>query len=111
MRGPSTHRDARPTTTAAYPERVTYDDLAEIGAALLNAAAGMAVLGHESPAGLASYVNPGDMPSWHARFVLDMVAFSQGVARDEEKERALDRLYGFAWQSGAVTHVSDAAAS
>lgn len=78
MRGPSESRPARPFTTDAYPERVTDEDARLIGLALLGAAANMASMGHEGPAGLASYVNPAGLPSWHARFVLDMVAGAQG---------------------------------
>lgn len=111
MRGPSTPRPARPMTTTAYPEVVTYDDLAQIGAALLTAGAAMTTMGHESPEGLSCYVSREDMPTWHAQFVLDMVAISQSVTHDEMKEAALDRISGLAWQSGAAALAAEVTAA
>lgn len=111
MNGPSTpRRGTRPMTTDAYPTRITPEDLMLIGAALVTSACGMNVLGHESPAGLVDYVNPDDMETWHARFVLDMVANSQGMVQDERKNAALDRIHGFVWQSGMMHRMADAAA-
>ena len=102
MTGPRTRRPPRSLTTDAYPTEITEDDLLMIGAALVQSACSMAALGHESPAGLSDYVDPGEMPSWHARFVLDMVAHSQSIGQDKMKNDALDRIYGFVWQSGAM---------
>lgn len=108
MTGPSKRRLARPMTTDAYPSEVTEDDIMLIGAALVQAACGMAMLGHESPAGLTSYVDPEDMPSWHGKFVLDMVAQSQGISSDKVKNDALDRIYGFVWQTGSMHRLAEA---
>lgn len=109
MSGPRKRRVTRPMTTDAYPTEVSVEDLTRIGEVLLNAAAGMAVLGHESPAGMADYVERDDLPSWHAQFVLDMVALSQGIGQDERKNEALDRIYGFAWQTGWADRGAEAA--
>lgn len=108
MSGPRTPRNIRPVSTSDYPTEVTTDDLARIGEALLNAAATMAALGHESPRGLVEYVNRDDMPSWHAQFVLDMVAHSQGPIQDELKNDALDRIYGLVWQTGRMHLIAEA---
>lgn len=110
MNGPRTPRGPRPLTTDAYPTQITPEDLTLIGAALVGAACGMNTLGHESPAGLADYVDPTAMETWHGRFVLDMVAYSQGSAQDQRKNDALDRIHGFAWQSGMMHRMADAAA-
>lgn len=110
MREASQHRAARPMTTDAYPVEITPEDFMLLGAALVSAACGMTSLGHESPAGLTQYVDPDVMPTWHARFVLDMVAHSQDVAPSDRKNDALDRIYGFVWQSGAM-HAAAVAAS
>ena len=110
MTGPRTHRPPRTLTTDAYPIEITEDDLLMIGAALVQSACSMASLGHESPAGLSDYVNPDDMPTWHARFVLDMVAHSQGIGQDERKNEALDRIHGFVWQTGAMHRTAEAVA-
>lgn len=110
MRGPSTPRGVRPFTTDAYPEHVTPKDALIIGQTLLGALAAMHSLGHESPAGMRDYINPDDMPSWHGRFVLDMVAGAQGFPSDAKNE-ALDRLHGFAWQSGLMHNMADVIAT
>ena len=93
--------------TDAYPSRITPEDLLSIGAALVYAACSMNALGHESPAGLADYVNPDDMDTWHSRFVLDMVALTQGMAQDERKNAALDRVSGFVWQTGMMDRAAE----
>ena len=110
MTGPRAPRPPRPLTTDAYPTEITEDDLLMIGAALVQSACSMASLGHESPAGLSDYVNPDDMPTWHARFVLDMVAHSQGIGQDKRKNDALDRIHGFVWQTGAMHRTAVAVA-
>ena len=110
MTSPRTSRPPRPLATDAYPTQITEDDLLMIGAALVQSACSMASLGHESPAGLSDYVNPDDMPTWHARFVLDMVAHSQGIGSDARKNGALDRIHGFVWQAGAMHRTADVVA-
>lgn len=110
MSGPQTYRAARPMTTDAYPTHITPDDLMLIGAALVQSACGMNALGHESPAGLADYVDPTVMPTWHSRFVLDMVAYSQGLAQDQRKNDALNRIHGFTWQTGMMHRTAGAVA-
>lgn len=110
MTSPRTSRPPRPLATDAYPTQITEDDLLMIGAALVQSACSMASLGHESPAGLSDYVNPDDMPTWHARFVLDMVAHSQGIGSDARKNGALDRIHGFVWQTGAMHRTADVVA-
>ena len=97
----------RPMTTDDYPSELTTEDLARIGEALLNAAATMASLGHESPSGLVDYVNRDAMPSWHAQFVLDMVAYSHGLVQDEMKNEALDRIHGLVWQTGWMHRLAE----
>lgn len=105
-----TVRPARPLTTDAYPDHVTSDDLALIGSALLAAACAMNAAGHDGLAGLADYVDPtalGD--TWHARLVLDMVAYGAAFTPDKRKNDALDRVHGFLWQSGMMHLIADAA--
>lgn len=111
MIGPATHRGPRPLTTDAYPEHITAEDFALIGAALVGAACGMNALGHTSPVGLVEYVSPDALPTWHGRFVLDMVAYSQGFVQDELKNDALDRISGFMWQTGMMHHMADIVAA
>lgn len=108
MRGPSIPRGPRPFTTDAYPTEISPDDLVMIGAALVQAACAMASAGHESPAGLVDYVDPDSLPSWHAHFVLDMVAHSQGITQDARKNDALDRIHGFVWQTGQMHRTAEA---
>lgn len=108
MNGPRTPRDPRPMTTDAYPTEITPEDLMLIGHSLVMAACGMNALGHESPAGLADYVDPTAIEAWHGRFVLDMVAYSQGMVQDQRKNDALDRIHGFAWQTGMMHHAAEA---
>lgn len=110
MNGPRTPRDPRPMTTDAYPTEITPEDLMLIGSSLVMAACGMNALGHESPAGLADYVDPTAIEAWHGRFVLDMVAYSQGMVQDQRKNDALDRIHGFAWQTGMMHRAAEAAA-
>ena len=107
MNGPRTPRGPRPMTTDAYPTEITPEDLMLIGSSLVMAACGMNALGHESPAGLADYVNPDDMDTWHSRFVLDMVAHTQGMVQDERKNAALDRVSGFVWQTGMMDRAAE----
>jgi hypothetical protein len=97
-------------TTDAYPTEITPEDLMLIGHSLVMAACGMNALGHESPAGLADYVDPTAIEAWHGRFVLDMVAYSQGMVQDQRKNDALDRIHGFAWQTGMMHHAAEASA-
>ena len=102
-------RPIRPLTTDAYPDHITPGDLAMLGSALLSAACAMNALGHDSPTGLADYVDPtalGD--TWHARFVLDMVAYAAAVSPDKRKHDALDRIHGFVWQSGMMHEIAEA---
>ena len=111
MTGPRTLRGSRPLTTDDYPAQITPDDLMLIGSALVSAACSMNALGHESPAGLADYVDPDAMTSWHARFVLDMVAETQGIAQDDRKNDALDRIHGFMWQTGMMHRTANEVAA